>query len=149
MAGSWRNFILDRILLMIRWLNITPLIRTFRSKMFGKSAKEKLLSFFNGSYHCRLVSSRSNTGYIEDETRLWMSVLALSLFSSSPMNLSEAIPSSDHITIDRRRTNWTLVMHDVNIKAMIKMGQGLGFKMFERVPKKSFFPHSMNHIMVE
>jgi len=34
-----------------------------------------------------------------------MSVLALSLFSSSPMNLSDDVPSSDHITIDRRRTN--------------------------------------------
>jgi len=50
-----------------------------------------------------------------------MSVLALSLFSSSPMNLTKAIPSSGHITVNRCRTNWTLVIHDVNIKAMTKM----------------------------
>jgi len=45
--------------------------------------EERYLSFFNGSYHRRPVPSRSNTGYIEEETKHETSVLALSLFSNS------------------------------------------------------------------
>jgi len=35
--------------------------------------------------------------------------------------LSKAVLLTDHITVERRRTNSTLVIHDVNIEAMTKM----------------------------
>jgi len=60
-----------------------------------------------------------------------MSVLALSLFSSSPINLSWAVLLTDHITVDRRRSNETLMMHDVNIEAMTKRFRVWGSRCLE------------------
>ena len=109
-ADQWQ--ILEEVLSLIgssydQVVNITPLIITFRSKTFGRAQKKSFFLSLTDHIHCRLVSSQSNTGYIEEETKLWTSVLALSLFSSP-----RAILSTDHITVDRRQAHGTMMMHD-------------------------------------
>jgi len=116
-------------------VSITPLIKTFRSKMLERAPMKSF--FLSSTDHITDDQCRAdrNAGYImmhdvniKEETKCETLVLALLLFTSSPMNLTGF--SYDQVNIT-------------------PLSRTFRSKMFRRAPKKSFFLYSMDQITVD